>query len=134
MTLVFHSECYISGQQMSQLKITVCWYANGVWTWRQSSIQFEHHLQNKDIVGSFSSLWVEQLRVVWLCLTVKTSHSGLMSSVNSGYEMLSYIKSFKRALGQVKLDSENEPKRVTEKPCQQYLSPWIGWGFCTVTK
>ena len=24
--------------------------------------------------------------------------------------MLSYIKSFKRALGQVKLDSENEPK------------------------
>ena len=33
-----------------------------------------------------------------------------MSSVNSGYEMLSDIKSFKRALGQVRLDSENQPK------------------------
>jgi hypothetical protein len=43
---------------------------------------------------------------------VKTSHGGLMLSVNSRYEMPSDIKSLKRALGQVKLDSENEPKAV----------------------
>jgi hypothetical protein len=33
-----------------------------------------------------------------------------MSSVNSGYKILSDIKSFKRALGKVKLDGENKPK------------------------
>jgi len=65
-------------------------------------------------------------------LTVKTSHSGLMLSVNSGYRMLSYIKSFKKALGQVKLVRTNQS--VTEKICQQCLSPWIDWGFCAVTK
>jgi hypothetical protein len=66
-------------------------------------------------------------------LIVKTSHSGLISSVYSGYEMLSDIKSFKRALRQVELVVRMNHK-CTENHVSSASSLELTEGFVQFTK